>query len=641
MLWLLSPRPGALVAVGMAVGMSIEAKAATTATRDANVKARERYAMDDVEDFDTARRGLVASLPGGKVVTDDGSVVFDVAGFGFLEGDGPAPDTVNPSLWRQSQLIYQPGLYKVTDRLHQVRNHDIGNLTIVEGDDGLIIIDCTTGIEPAKAGLRLYRAHVADKPVIAIIYTHTHIDHYGGVKGLVDPADVASGKVPIIAPGTIASFDKYAIGENVIAGNAMSRRASYAFGNLLDSGPRAMITNGIASIGGHNITVSYLSPTDPVTRTGETRTLGGLTFEFLYAPDTEAPEEMHIWIPELKALTCAENANHSLHNIQTLRGARTRDARNFARYLDETLVRWGDDVEVHYGPHTWPVWGNADVVEFLESQRDTYKYIHDQALRLANQGYTPLEAAEVVELPPELARRWFNRGYHGTLHHDVRAVFTKELGMWDGDPVSLHPHTPVDTAKRMVAMIGRDQMLAEGTRAIADADYRWAAQILHNLVFADPADEEARNIQADAYEQLGYQAEGPQWRGIYLTAAKELRDGIIPARFASASPDTILAMPLDILFDFVAVHVNGSAAAETDVSVDFVFSDVGETWTAWVRNGVLNARPGASHTPAATVTGPKPALVGVLLQPGAADTLIEKRAVTVQGDTDRYASSSA
>jgi alkyl sulfatase BDS1-like metallo-beta-lactamase superfamily hydrolase len=610
----------------------IDPKPATTATAEANAAARERYAMEDVEDFETARRGLVAPLPDGRVVTDDGAVVFDVERFSFLEGDGPAPDTVNPSLWRQSQLIFRPGLYKVTDRLHQVRNHDIGNLTIVEGDDGLIIIDCTTGIEPARAGLALYREHVADKPVVAVIYTHTHIDHYGGVKGVVDEGDVASGKVPIIAPGTVASFDKYAIGENVIAGNAMSRRASYAFGNLLDSGPLAMVTNGIASIGGHNLTVSYLSPTDPITETGQTRTIAGLTFEFLYAPDTEAPEEMHIWIPELKALTCAENANHSLHNIQTLRGARTRDARNFARYLDETLVRWGDEVEVHYGPHTWPVWGNAEVVEFLESQRDTYKYIHDQALRLANQGLTPLEAAEVVELPPALARRWFNRGYHGTLHHDVRAVFTKELGMWDGDPVSLHPHTPVDSAQRLVAMVGRDAIVAEGRRAIDAADYRWAAQILHQLVFADPDDTEARNLQADAYEQLGYQAEGPQWRGIYLTAAKELRNGILPAQFASASPDTILAMPIDILFDFVAVHLDGPAAADADVRLDLTFADRGETWSMRVRNGVLNARPGASSDAQATLSGPKTALVALLLRPGAATALLEKGALTVTGD---------
>ncbi|GAA2120764.1 hypothetical protein GCM10009759_69890 [Kitasatospora saccharophila] len=341
---------------------------------------------------------------------------------------------------------------------------------------------------------------------------------------------------------------------------------------------------------------------------------------------------MHIWIPQLGALTCAENANHSLHNIQTLRGARTRDARNFARYLDETLQRWGDDAQVHYGPHTWPVWGNGEVTAFLESQRDTYKYIHDQALRLANKGYTPLEAAEEIELPEELGRKWYNRGYHGTLHHDVRAVFTKELGMWDGDPVSLHPHPPVETAKRFVDMIGAEKVLAEGRRAFDAADYRWAAQILHTLVFAQPDNRAAKELQADAYEQLGYQAEGPQWRGIFLTAAKELREGVEPARFATASPDTILAMPIDILFDFAAVHVIGDKAATADLRIDFRFTDVGETWTMRIARGVLNARRGTSPDARLTVAGPKAALVGVLLEPATAGPLAQAGKITLGGD---------
>jgi alkyl sulfatase BDS1-like metallo-beta-lactamase superfamily hydrolase len=449
-----------------------------------------------------ADRGLIAGFPDRKLLHADGTVMFGLARLDYITDDAPAPDTVNPSLWRQSQVMRRGGLYKVTDGLYQARNNDIANLTIVEGDDGLVIIDCTASVEAARQGLGLFRAHVSDKPVVAVIYTHTHIDHYGGVKGVVDPADVASGKVPVIAPGTIASLDKYAIGENVVAGNAMSRRAGFAFGSLLDLNPRGMITCGIGVISTPGPTVSYISPTDAVTETGTRRELAGLEFEFLYAPDTEAPEEMHIWIPRLKALTCAENANHSLHNIQTLRGARTRDARNFARYLDETLERWGDAAEVHYGPHTWPVWGNANIVSFIESQRDTYKYIHDQALRLANKGYTPLEAAEVIELPAELGRKWFNRGYHGTLHHDVRAVYTKELGMWDGDPVSLHPHPSAESARRYVEFIGPDRILAEGKRAFDAADYRWAAEILHKLVFAQPDNQAARALQADAYEQM-------------------------------------------------------------------------------------------------------------------------------------------
>ncbi|WP_206158409.1 alkyl sulfatase dimerization domain-containing protein [Cellulosimicrobium sp. SL-1] len=529
----------------------------------------------------------------------------------------------------------------MVDRIYQFRNADIANLTIVVGDEGLIVVDCASSVEFARTGMAVFREHVVDLPVVAVIYTHTHIDHYGGVKGVVDEADVASGKVPIIAPGTIASFDKYAIGENVVAGNAMSRRASYAFGSLLDRDPRQFVSSGIGSGTADGPTVSYISPTDPITETGQSRHIAGLTFEFLYAPDTEAPEEMHIWIPELKALTCAENANHSLHNIQTLRGARTRDARNFARYLDETLVRWGDEVEVHYGPHTWPVWGNAEVVAFLESQRDTYKYIHDQALRLANKGYTPLEAAEVVELPEVLRRKWYNRGYHGTLHHDVRAVFTKELGMWDGDPVSLHPHPPVDTATRYVAAFGRDAILAEGRRAVEAGDYRWAAQVLHHLVFADPDDVEAKNLQADAYEQMGYQAEGPQWRGVFLTAARELREGILAARFATASPDTVAGMPIDILFDYAAVHVVGEKAAEVDVRFDVEFTDRDETWNVRVRDGVLNARPGASDGAPLTVRAPKPLVAAVLLQPAAAAKLADAGQVTLDGDTsvlDAYAS---
>jgi alkyl sulfatase BDS1-like metallo-beta-lactamase superfamily hydrolase len=480
--------------------------------------------------------------------------------------------------------------------------------------------------------MAMFREHVSDKPVVAVIYTHTHIDHYGGVKGVVDPADVASGRVPIIAPGTIASFDQFAIGENVVAGNAMARRSFYAFGGLLDLDPKGMITCGIGVISTKGPIVSYISPTDGITETGTKRELAGLEFEFLYAPDTEAPEEMHVWIPQLEALTCAENANHSLHNVQTLRGARTRDARNFARYLDETLERWGDDAQVHYGPHTWPVWDNANIISFLESQRDTYKYIHDQALRLANKGYTPLEAAEVIELPDELGRKWYNRGYHGTLHHDVRAVYTKELGMWDGDPVSLHPHPPVESAKRFVDLLGAEKILAEGRRAFEAADYRWAAEILHKLVFADPGNTEAKNLQADAYEQMGYQAEGPQWRGIYLSAARELREGALPPPYVTASEDSILAMPIDILFDFAAVHVDGDKAAGVDLRIGFVFTDLEETWTVRVKRGVLNARRGAAADTQVTLSGPKAALVGAVLQPAAAGKLAEAGQITVDGD---------
>ena len=611
--------------------MTYTPKDATPATAAANRAAVEQLDLDDRQDFADADRDLIAPFPA-KLYARDGRVIFDPARFDYLADDAPAPDSVHPSLWRQSQLIRKGGLYKVVDGLYQVRNNDIANLTVVEGDDGLVVVDCMASVEAARQGMAMVREHVSDKPVVAVIYTHTHIDHYGGVKGVVDPADVASGKVPIIAPGTIASFDKHALGENVIAGNAMSRRASYAFGSLLDLSPTGHVSCGIGITSVPGVTISYISPTDSITETGTRRDLAGLEFEFLYAPDTEAPEEMHLWIPQLGALTCAENANHALHNVQTLRGARTRDARNFARYLDETLQRWGDQAQVHYGPHTWPVWGNNGVVTLLESQRDTYKYIHDQALRLANKGRTPLEAAEAIELPEALGRKWFNRGYHGTLHHDVRAVFAKELGLWDGDPVSLHPHPPVPTARRFVELIGTEQIMAEGRRAFDAADYRWVAQLLHTLVFAQPEHQAARELQADAYEQMGYQAEGPQWRGILLTAAKELREGVQPVTFTTASQDTVLAMPIDILFDFAAVHVIGERAADADLRIDFAFTDLDETWTMRVARGVLNARRGASPNARLTVSGPKAALVSVLLQPATADGLAQDGKVRLDGD---------
>lgn len=616
--------------------MARPTKDPTPFTTAANKAAIAKFAMNDREDYALADRGLIVEAP--IVLNSEGVAVFDPARTAFISDDTDRPDSVNPSLWRQSQVIRRAGLYKVVDGLYQLRNVGAANMTIVNAPDGLIIIDCTDSPDVSRQGIELFRKYVEDKPVVGIIYTHTHFDHYGGVKGLVDEADVLSGKVPIVAPGTIANFDKFAIGENVIAGNAMSRRATFTFATSMPQNPHGLITGGISSAGEQGLSISYISPTDPVTKTGETRTMGGLTFEFLYAPDTEAPEEMHIWIPELKALTCAENANHTMHNIQTLRGARTRDARNFVRYLDETIVRWGSEVEVFYAMHTWPIWGNSEINEFLESQRDTYRYIHDQALRLANQGLMPTEAAEVIELPDVLGKKWFNRYYHGSLHHNVRAVFAKELGFWDGDPASIWPVLPAEYAKRHVALMGRDTILTEGRRAIDAGEYRWAVQILHHLVWADPTDVEGKDLQADAYEQLGYQMEIPQWRGIFLTAAQELRNGVTRGQLATDSPDTIRALPADLLFDFVAVHIIGEKVGDLDLRVNLTFTDSGDEWTMWLRNGVLNARKGHVKDVQLSVAAPKPAIIGFLLQPSKASALITSGAVKTEGDVSVMAS---
>lgn len=604
-------------------------KPATAATRAANHAAVDRYAMDDRRDFADADRGFIAPFAE-PILTDDGRVVFDPHDVAWIADDVPPPDTVEPSLWRQAQLLRRGGLYRLSESIHQVRNSETANLSVIEGHDGLVVVDCMSGVETARQAMAMIREHVSDKPVVAVIYTHTHADHFGGVRGVVSADEVRSGRVPIIAPGH--EFERHALGENLVGGTALARRASYAFGSLLDHGPNGFVTCGIGVNFRLDRGVSYLTPTDLITRTGDRRTLAGLEFEFLYAPDTEAPEELHLWIPELDALSCGENANHALHNIQTLRGARTRDAGNFARYLDETLERWGEGVELHFGPHTWPLWGNARVVEFIEHQRDAYKYIHDQALRLANHGYTPLEAAERIELPPALARAWENRGYHGTVHHNVRAVFAKELGVWDGDPVSLHPHPPVAAAQRYVDFIGADALLAEGRRAFEAADYRWVVEVLHHLVFAQPDHDEARQLQADAYEQMGYLAEGPQWRGIFLTAARELREGVLPLPVTSPSMDTMAAVPIRLLFDVAAIKVNGPDAEETALEIDFEFTDEGETWAMWIARGVMHARRGASAGSTLTVSGPKVALAGVLFQPASASALAAAGRIALDGD---------
>jgi alkyl sulfatase BDS1-like metallo-beta-lactamase superfamily hydrolase len=586
--------------------------------------------MDDRRDFEDADRGFLAPFAE-PIVGEDGRVLFDRRDYEWIGDDVPAPDTIEPSLWRQSQLLRRGGLYRLSDSIYQVRNSETANLSVVEGRDGLVVVDCMSGVETARQAMAMIREHVSDKPVAAIVYTHTHADHFGGVRGVVSADDVRSGRVPIIAPGH--EFERYALGENLVGGTALARRASYAFGSLLDHGPHGFVTCGIGTNFRLDRGVSYLSPTDLITETGSRRTLAGLEFEFLYAPDTEAPEELHLWIPELQALSCGENANHALHNIQTLRGARTRDAGNFARYLDETLERWGDHVELHFGPHTWPLWDNGRVVEFIEHQRDAYKYIHDQALRLANHGYTPLEAAELIELPDELARAWENRGYHGTVHHNVRAVFTKELGVWDGDPVTIHPHPPEVAAQRYVDFIGADAILAEGRRAFDVADYRWAVEVLHHLVFAQPDHEEARELQADAYEQMGYQAEGPQWRGIFLTAARELREGVVALPITTPSRDTMAALSIRLLFDVAAIRIKGPDAGSADLHIDFEFTDHGETWAMWIARGVMHARSGRSRHAALTVSGPKVALAALLFQPGRARDLAGSGQVVLDGDT--------
>jgi alkyl sulfatase BDS1-like metallo-beta-lactamase superfamily hydrolase len=577
---------------------------ATEHTRKANAALAGSLPFDDDRDFEDARRGLIAPLPdGGLVKNAAGQVTWDVGRYAFLKTDAAVPDTVNPSLWRQARLLAYTGLFEVTEGIYQVRGNDLSNITFIEGKDGVTVMDPLITTEVARAALELYYRHRPRKPVVAVIHTHSHADHYGGVKGVVSEEDVRAGKVRVIAP---AHFTEESISENVLAGNAMTRRATYQYGTFLPPGPRGQVTAGLGlttSVGPPTL----ILPTESVTRTGQTLTIDGLTYEFQMAPGTEAPAEMHFFIREYKALCPAENATHNLHNLYTLRGAKTRDARAWARSLDETLALFGGRAEVLFAPHHWPTWGNARVVEHVRVVRDTWKYLHDQTLRLANHGYTMLEIAEMIELPDSLARNWATRGYYGSVNHNAKSIYNFYLGWYDANPATLHPLPPAAASKKYVEyMGGADAVLARARRDFDAGEYRFVAQAVNHVVLADPGNRAARDLLADALEQLGYQSENATWRNCYLMGASELRRGVRKLPTASASsPDTVRAMPLDLFFDYLGVRLNGPRAAGKEAVLHFDFTDVGEQYTLTLENGVLHharGKPAAGADCSLTLT---------------------------------------
>ncbi|HBC1352399.1 TPA: MBL fold metallo-hydrolase [Escherichia coli] len=583
-----------VIALTAASGMMVntayatdEAKAATQYTQQVNQNYAKSLPFSDRQDFDDAQRGFIAPL------LDEG-ILRDANGKPYYRGEdykfdinAPAPETVNPSLWRQSQINGISGLFKVTDRMYQVRSQDISNITFIEGDTGIIVIDPLVTPNAAKASLDLYFKHRPQKPIVAVIYTHSHTDHYGGVKGIVSEADVKAGKVQIIAP---AGFMDEAISENVLAGNIMSRRAFYSYGLLLPHNAQGDIGNGLGvtlTTGGPTI----IAPTRSITKTGEKLNIDGLDFEFLMAPGSEAPSEMHLYIPALKALCTAENSTHTLHNFYTLRGAKTRDTAKWTDYLNETLDKWGSQAEVLFMPHTGPVWGNQHINDYIGKYRDTIKYIHDQTLHLANQGYTMNEIGNMIHLPETLDKNWASRGYYGSVSHNARAVYNFYLGYYDGNPANLNPYGQVDMGKRYVKALGGSAHAINLAReAYNQGDYRWASELLKQVIAANPGDQVAKNLQADTFEQLGYQAESATWRGFYLTGAKELREGAKKIEHAStASPDTIKGMTVEMLLDYMAVRLNSEKAAGKSISLNFNLSD-NDNLNLSLNNSVLNYR---------------------------------------------------
>ena len=559
--------------------------------------------LTDRTDFENANRGLIARLEPGVITAADGKVVYDADVYTrTLEGD--CPDTAHPSLWRQSQLTAIQGLFEVTEGIYQLRGIELSNMTLVEGDAGVIVIDPAVSAEVAAAGLALYRAHRGERPVTAVIYTHSHIDHFGGVLGVVD----ADTDVPIVAP---AGFLEHAVSENVYAGVAMLRRGMFHTGMGLPVSATGTIGVGLGP-GTSTGTVGLIAPTLDITHTGQQETLDGVRIAFQITPGTEAPSEMNFHFPDKRALCLAENVTHNLHNLLTLRGAEVRDARSWSRYIDEALDLFADDTDVAFASHHWPTWGSDDVVKLMTEQRDLYAFLHDQTLRLMNQGLVGSEIAEVIEMPPALEATWHTHGYYGSVSHNVKAIYQRYLGWYDGNPAHLWQHPPEAAASRYVRIIGGVDATVARAQEFADAgDLRFAAELASHAVFADPSHDMARTLLADVFTRLGYGSECGTWRNNYLTGAQELGGQVVTSMVSSAGMAS--ALTITQLFDSLAIRIDGMRAWDTTASIRWHFTDTGETYRMALSNGVLTHHP-TTRTPPAdlVVTLTKAQLLGML-----------------------------
>ncbi|MFI1239815.1 alkyl/aryl-sulfatase [Nocardia salmonicida] len=583
----------------------------------------------DTQDFDDAERGFVAALTPGVVKNAAGEVVWDIDAYSFL--DDECPPTVNPSLWRQSQLCVKQGLYEVTDGIFQIRAFDLSNMTLVEGDTGVIVIDPLISKETAAAGLALYREHRGDRPVVGVIYSHSHIDHFGGVKGVTTEEEVARGRCPIIAP---VGFTEHAVEENVYAGTAMARRAAYMYGAALPRGPKGAVGAGLGptnSLG----TPTLISPTVYIDHTGQTVTVDGVNIEFQMTPGTEAPSEMNFYFPDRRALCMAENATHTLHNLLTLRGALVRDPHVWSKYLTQAINRYAARTDVVFASHHWPTWGTDRLTEFLSIQRDLYGYLHDQTLRALNKGSTGIEIAEDFPLPPAVENAWSTHGYYGSVSHNVKAIYQRYMGWFDGNPANLWQHPPVASARRHVEFMGgADEVVAKARKSYAEGDFRWVGQVLNYVIFADPDNAEAKALQADTLEQLGYGAENGTWRNFFLMGAYELRNGNVGTPLKTSSTDISAALSVEQVFDAIALRIDGPRAWDATIVIDWRITDSGTVHRTALRNGLLvhfdleGDLPPAQTTFALTEADLRAALLGGQDLP----KMISDGRVTVDGD---------
>ncbi|WP_421197995.1 alkyl/aryl-sulfatase [Aeromonas enteropelogenes] len=614
----------------------INPKPASEFTIQANQNVLHTLPFNDKQDFEDARRGFIAKPDTLTIKDEKGNVVWDLEQYKTYIGlDKTAPDTVNPSLWRNAQLNMEYGLFKVTDKIYQIRGFDLSNITFIQGDKGWIVFDPLISPQTAKAALAFINQTLGERPVSAVVYSHSHVDHYGGAAGLFNsPDEVKKNGVQIIAP---EGFTEHAVSENVIAGNAMARRAVYMYGALLPRNAQGGVNGGLGQTTSTGVP-SLLLPTRFITKTGEEVTLDGVRMVFQMTPDTEAPAEMNTWFPDSKALWMAENTTNTMHNILTLRGAQVRDALKWSSFLNETIETWGDQAQVKFQSHHWPRWGNASIVDYFKKQRDLYKYIHDQSVRLMNMGYTGEEISEKIALPPELNDFWPNRGYYGTLRHNSRAVYQRYMGWYSGNPSDLDNLPPEMVGPKYVEFMGGEQALLKKAKASFDkGEYRWVAEVLKHLVFANPNNQEGKLLLADALEQLGYQAESGPWRSVYLQGAYELRNGVPTAGgTVTASPDTIRAMSPSMLFDYLAVRINPEKAAGKKMVVNMDFTDIGEKHTLSLENAVLNHTTRYAASPDVTVTLSKQTLDDIQLGQGTLEQKIASGEIKVQGDQQTF-----
>lgn len=606
--------------------LKADAKPAAPATAAANEGVYALLDFSDETEREFAERGLIAAPDTLEITGEDGKVVWSQKAYAFLDGaDAPAdaPDTANPSLWRNAQINHLFGLFEVVDGIYQVRGYDMTNITFVRGDTGWIVFDPLMSCECSRAAFQLVTDNLGERPVMGIVMSHPHVDHYGGIKGIVSEEEVAERSIPIIVP---QGFAEHAVAENVYAGNAMGRRAGYQYGTFLEASPTGKLSIGIG-------TVSYLAPNDIVTTTGETRTVDGVTMEFQMTPGTEAPAEMNTWFPGYRALWVAENCTATLHNLYTLRGAEVRDGNAWANYLMETLARYGSEAQVTFQAHNWPHWGADFIRDYLTNTAAMYKFIADQTLMYVNQGYTSNEIARMIALPAALEKNWYTRQYYGTVSHNAKAVYQKYMGWYDANPVHLAALPPAESARKFVEYFGDvDAVLAKAAKDFEEGAYQWVAEVTNLVVFADPGNRAARLLCADALEQLGFQAESGPWRNAYLTGAKELRDGVDadPKYRATGSSDIQRAMTPSMMLDYLGILLDANAAENLNLTVNLAFTDE-DPYLLTVRSGVvLYERETQAADADATLTMPRLGMFAILNRD--ADT--QAASIAVEGDQD-------